>query len=137
MKSPSKFHQSLLNPLPNIIRRRLPFPIPQILHLVRCHQAPLHATAQVALAQLTALGRVDSTGGLEAAEILLHERLAFGVVVEREGAFGGRVGAADFDAGAGSAEGRHFGGWVVCEVEGFVVVVVDVCYVEYVDAGSM
>ena len=129
--------QSLLNPLPNIVRRRLPFPIPQVLHLVRRHQASFHATAQVSLAQLAALGRVDSTGGFEAAEVLLHERLAFGVVVEREGAFGGRVGAADFDAGTRGAESGHLGGWVVGEMEGFVVVVVDICCVEFFDVGSI
>jgi hypothetical protein len=118
IKSPYSSHPSLLNPLPNIIRRRLPFPIPQVLHLVRRHQASFHATAQVALAQLATLGRVDSTSSLEAAEVLLHERLAFGVVVQREGALCGRVGAADFDAGAGGAKGGHFGGWVLGEVEG-------------------
>lgn len=101
-------HPSLLDPLPDIVRRRLPFPVPQVLHLVRRHQAPLHATAQVVFAKLAALRRVDSAGGLQAAKVLLHQRLAFGVVVQREGAFGRRVGAADFDAGAGSAEGRHF-----------------------------
>jgi hypothetical protein len=47
-------------------------------------------------------------------------------VVQREGAFGGRVGAADFDAGSGCAEGGHFGGWGVVRCGGVVVVDVDV-----------
>lgn len=101
---------SPLDPLPHIIRRRLSLAIPQILHLIRRHQTSLHATVQVAFAQLATLGRVDSAGSFEAAQVLFHQRLAFGVVVEWERAFGGRVGAADFDAGAGGAEGRHFFG---------------------------
>ena len=120
---------SPLNPLPHIIRRRLPLRIPQVLHLVRRHQPPLHATAEVVFAQLAALRRVDAAGGLEAAEVLFHERLAFGVVVEGEGAFCWRVGAANFDAGAGGAEGGHFGGF--CRV----VVGLLFVFVEGVDVG--
>jgi hypothetical protein len=128
---------SPLHPLPHIIRRSLTLAIPQILHLVRRHQAPLHATAQVAFAQLAALGGIDATSSLQAAQILFHEGLAFGVVVERERALCGRVGAADFDACAGRAEGGHSVVFFFVEGGGFDEVVGECgwCFVEVVFGG--
>jgi hypothetical protein len=61
--------------------------------------------------------------------------LAFGIVVEGEGTFGGRVGAPDFDTGAGGAEGGHYrflvgDEWLVGVMDGYggwfaVIVIVD------------
>jgi hypothetical protein len=65
-------HVSFFNPLPHIVRSSLPLPIPQILHLINSHQTPLHATAQVALAQLPTLGRIDAASGFQAAQVLFH-----------------------------------------------------------------
>jgi hypothetical protein len=66
------YASSPLNPLPHIVSPSLPLPIPQILHLIHSHQTPLHATAQVALAQLTTLGRIDAASGFQAAQVLFH-----------------------------------------------------------------
>jgi hypothetical protein len=115
IKDPILSKISLLPPLSHIISNSLSLAIPQILHLVLRHQAPLHATVQVPFAQLSALGRVDPAGSFQASQVLFHQGLAFGVVVEREGAFRGWIGAPDFDAGAGGAEGGHFG--LVCVAE--------------------
>jgi hypothetical protein len=66
--NPSQYlPSSLLDPSSHIVRRRLALRVPQILHLVRRHQAPLHATTQVVFTQLAALRRVDSAGGFKAA----------------------------------------------------------------------
>jgi hypothetical protein len=66
------YASSPLNPPPHLISSSLPLAIPQILHLINSHQTPLHATAQVALAQLTTLGRIDAASGFQAAQVLFH-----------------------------------------------------------------
>jgi len=67
--------------------------IAQILHLVRRHEVLVHATLEVALAQHAALVVVHSAVGAQAAQVRLHNVLAFGIVIEREGAALGSAGA--------------------------------------------
>lgn len=56
----------------------------KILHLVGRHEILVHATLEVALAQHAALFIVHAAVGAQAAEVRLHDVLAFGIVVERK-----------------------------------------------------
>jgi hypothetical protein len=79
----------------------------QILHRVLRHQIPFHATLQVAFAQFAAFGTVDTASGLKAGEILFHDGLALGIVIEWEGAALGWDWFGDFDACTWGAKGGH------------------------------
>ncbi len=70
--------------------------------------SPIHPTLQVPLAQLPALVVVDPAVTAQASEVLFHDGLALGFVVEGKGAAFGRVGFGDDLAAAGAAEGGHF-----------------------------
>ena len=89
---------------PRATDEHFPPPTGALLHV------PLHPTLQIPFAQFPALLGIDAALAAQAAQVLFHEGLAFGVVVEREGASFGRNGFADDLAAAGAAEGAHV--WV-------------------------
>jgi hypothetical protein len=58
--------------------------VTKVLHLIGSHEVVVHATLEIALAQHAALVIVHSAVGAQAAQVRLHNVLAFGIVVERE-----------------------------------------------------
>jgi len=79
----------------------------KILHRVRRHQIPLHPALQIPLTQRPTLVVIDSFVRTNAAQVLLHDGLTFGIVVEREGAALGWGGLGESLRAAWAAKGRH------------------------------
>jgi hypothetical protein len=124
---PAPTQLSSILPLPNTTRSRLLQILkPKILHRIHRHQIPLHPTLQIPLTQLSAFIVVDSLVAADAAEVLFHDVLAFGVVVEGEGAAFRWDGFGEFLGAAWGAGGGHcfaVGGWKMAVREGQLAVV--------------
>lgn len=88
---------------------------PQILHLIDGHQILIHPTLQIRFTELATVVLVYAAGALDAGKVGGHERFAFVVVVEGEGAAfrsvigegvsGGGNCAASWKKGEGTSEG--------------------------------
>nr|POE47454.1 hypothetical protein CFP56_00785 [Quercus suber] len=73
-----------------------------------CRQnLPVHPTLQVRPAQPSALVIIDATKGAQAFEVLFHDRLALGVMIERERSTFGRCRFGDDLPSSRPAECRH------------------------------
>ena len=71
------------------------------------NRLPIHAALQVTLTELAALVVIDATMTSQASEILLHQGLAFGVMIQWKGPTLWRCGLGDDLTAARTAEGAH------------------------------